>query len=187
MEMAPSGLPSPSRPAREPRSVAVADLDADSVPDLVTANVRGDDVSVLLGNGDGTFQTAVSHPAGDGPRSVAVADLDGDTIPDVVTANVDSDYVSVLLGNGDGTFQAAVFFAAGAEQRSVAAVDLDGDTIPDVVTANADNDNVSVLLNQCDHVPPLTALRLVWRFALGLLLGCSALVRGGARPPPGSA
>jgi len=80
-----------------PRSVAVADLDGDTIPDLVTANSTSDDVSVLLGNGDGTFQTAVSFAAGNGPYSVAVADLNGDTMPDLVTANVNSGDVSVLL------------------------------------------------------------------------------------------
>ncbi len=53
-----------------PPSVAVADLDGDTVPDLVTANFGSQDVSVLLGNGDGSFQTAVSFAAGLGPRSV---------------------------------------------------------------------------------------------------------------------
>ena len=89
-----------------PLSVAVADLNGDTVPDLVTANFRSDDVSVLLGNGDGSFQAAVAFAAGDGPFSVAVADLDGDSVPDLVTANIDGDDVSVLLGNGDGSFQA---------------------------------------------------------------------------------
>ena len=97
--------------------MAVADLDGDTVPDVVTANEFSDDVSVLLGNGDGTFQAAVSFAAGDGPQSVAVADLDGDTVPDLVTANTGSDDVSVLLGNGDGSFQAAVSFAAGNSAR----------------------------------------------------------------------
>ncbi len=97
----------------DPFSVAVADLDGDTVPDLVTANLLSDNVSVLLGNGDGTFLTAAAFAAGDGPLSVAVADLDGDTVPDLVTANQNSDDVSVLLGNGDGTFQAAASFAVG--------------------------------------------------------------------------
>ncbi len=70
-----------------PSSVAVADLDGDSVPDLVTANSSSDDVSVLLGNGDGSFQAAAFFAAGDGPNSVAVADLDGDSVPDLVSAN----------------------------------------------------------------------------------------------------
>jgi hypothetical protein len=90
-----------------PRSVAVADLDGDTVPDLVTANIFTDTVSVLLGNGDGSFQAAAAYAAGDNPQSVAVADLDGDTVPDLVTANSASNDVSVLLGNGDGTFRPA--------------------------------------------------------------------------------
>ena len=119
-----------------PRSVAVADLDGDTVPDVVTANERSDDVSVLLGNGDGSFQAAVAFAAGDDPQSVVVADLDGDTVPDVVTANDQNDRVSVLLGNGDGSFRAAVFSATGDSPQSVVVADLDGDTVPDLVTAN---------------------------------------------------
>ena len=129
-----------------PVSVAVADLDSDTVPDLVTANFSGDDVTVLLGSGDGTFQAAVSFRAGDFPFSVAVADLDGDTVPDVVTANELSRDVSVLLGNGDGTFQAAVSFVAGDSPHSVAVADLDGDTLPDLVITSG-GDDVSVLIN----------------------------------------
>ncbi len=102
---------------------------------------------MLLGNGDGTFQAAVSFAAGTDPVSVAVADLDGDTIPDLVTANRDSNDVSVLLGNGDGRFRAAVSFAAGTLPFSVAVADLDGDTIPDLVTTNVSSDDVSGLIN----------------------------------------
>jgi len=141
-----------------PTSVAVADLDGDTVPDLVTANLLGGDVSVLLGIGDGRFQAAVSFAAGANPRSVAVADLNGDTVPDLVTANQSSNDVSVLLGRGDGRFRAAVSFAAGSSPRSVAVADLDGDTVPDLVTANNASSDVSVMLNQCD--PPALSVDL---------------------------
>jgi hypothetical protein len=127
----------------------VADFDGDSVPDLVTANFLSDDVSVLLGNGGGTFQAAVAFAAGDFPISVAVADFDGDSVPDLVTANDRSDDVSVLLGNGDGSFQAAVFFVVGNGPVSVAVADFDGDSVPDLVTANSSNDDVTVLLSLC--------------------------------------
>jgi hypothetical protein len=100
--------PSPNFPAAaflatgdRPVSVVVADLDGDSVPDLVTANGNSDDVSVLLGNGDGSFQAAISFAAGDQPESVAVADLDGDSVPDLVTANYYSDDVIVFLPEPD--------------------------------------------------------------------------------------
>ena len=135
-----------------PNSVAVADLDGDGFPDLVTANFGSDDVSLLLGNGDGSFQAAVSLGAGDGPFSVAVADLDRDGFPDLVTANFSSDDVSVLLGNGDGSFRVAASFGAGNGPGSVAVADLDGDGFPDLVTAANlfFGDDVSVLLGNGD-------------------------------------
>jgi hypothetical protein len=136
-----------------PRSVAVADLDGDGVPDLVTANFGSHDFSVLRGRDDGSFQAAVRFPAGELPRPafVAVADLDGDRVPDLVTTNFDSDDVRLLRGNGDGSFQAAVSFAAGRFPQSVAVADLDGDSFPDFVTANSYSDDVSVFLNQRDR------------------------------------
>jgi hypothetical protein len=69
-------------------------------------------MSVLLGNGDGTFQTAVSYAAGAVPSSVTVGDFNGDGILDLAVANdTVVGNVSVLLGNGDGTFQTAVNYA----------------------------------------------------------------------------
>ena len=73
----------------EPYSVAIGDLNGDAKPDLVTANNRSDNVSVLLGNGDGSFQTPLDYNAGSGPRSVAIGDLNGDAKPDLTVANVD--------------------------------------------------------------------------------------------------
>ena len=73
-------------------------------------------MSVLLGNGNGTFQAAVNFPTGAGPNSVAVADVNGDGKPDLIVANYYGSTVSVLLGNGNGTFQAPVNFATGVGQ-----------------------------------------------------------------------
>jgi len=133
-----------------PGSVAVADLNADGAPDLVTANRLSDNVSVLLGNGDGTFQAQQTFPVGNFPVPVAVADLNTDGAPDLVTANANSDNVSVLLGNGDGTFQAQQTFPVGRFPFSVAAADLNADGIPDLVIANELSNNVSVLLGNGD-------------------------------------
>src|SRR5436190_1471173 len=85
---------------------AIADLNGDGRPDLVVAN--GDGVSVLLGNGDGSFQTAQNVSAGIRPAAVTVSDVNGDGRPDLVVTNrfMDTNAVSVLLGNGNGTFQA---------------------------------------------------------------------------------
>src|SRR5438128_8278020 len=91
-----------------PVSVAVGDFNRDGIADLAVANNGSNNVSVLLGKGDGTFGAAIHYAAGSGPNSVAVADLNGDGIPDLVVANTGSQSGSVLLGNGDGSFQAAV-------------------------------------------------------------------------------
>jgi len=150
-----------------PLSVAIGDLDADQVPDLVLAThgtyPEYDDggVSVLLGVGDGTFAAAVDYPAGDWPSSIAMGDLDGDQVPDLAVANLGTypeyaDGVSVLLGVGDGTFAAAVDYAVGVEPWSVAIDDLDGDQVPDLVLTTYgtypeyDDGGVSVLLGLGD-------------------------------------
>jgi hypothetical protein len=75
----------------------VADVDGDGFPDLVTANADSDSVSVLLGQGDGTFQPEQRFAVGRDPWAVVVADLNGDGVPDLVTANLGSASVSVLL------------------------------------------------------------------------------------------
>ena len=99
-----------------PTSVALGDVNGDGVLDLAVANSNDgnpSEVSVLLGNGDGSFQAQQSFAAGDGPSSVALGDVDGNGVLDLVLANESSNDVSVLLGNGDGRFQAQQRFAAG--------------------------------------------------------------------------
>jgi len=129
-----------------PFSVALGDVDGDDVLDVVTANADSDDVSILLGFGDGRFEAAVSVPVGDGPASVALGDVDGDDVLDVVTANSVSDDVSILLGIGDGRFEAADPVSVRDGPSSVALGDVNGDGRLDVVTANVNSNNVSILL-----------------------------------------
>jgi hypothetical protein len=120
-------------------SVAVADVNGDDNVDIIVTNCGGcygpprirtpGSVSVLLGNGDGTFQRATIYDSqGQVPISVAVADLTGDGKPDLLVTNRNSHDLTVLAGNGDGTFQ---FFykyaAAGAYPLSAAVADFDED------------------------------------------------------------
>src|SRR5207245_3949973 len=115
-----------------PRSVVVGDFNGDGRLDLAVTNASSYDVpgtvSVLLGNGDGTFQSALSFAAGSDARSVAVGDFNGDGRPDLAVANADyHGSVLVLLGSGDGTFQPALSIAVGSTPSSVAVGDVDGD------------------------------------------------------------
>ena len=72
-------------------------------------------MSVLLGNGDGTFQNQVTYAVGSYPVALVAGDFNGDGRTDLAVANYGDNDVSVLLGNGDGTFQPQVTYAVGSE------------------------------------------------------------------------
>ncbi len=132
-----------------PLSVAIGDVNGDDRPDLAVANFVSNNTSVLLGNGDGTFQPEANFAAGTNPASVAIGDVNGDGKADLAVANQGGN-VSVLLGNGDGTFQAARNFVVGGFARSVAIGDINGDGKADLAVANFASNNVSVLRSNGD-------------------------------------
>jgi hypothetical protein len=149
---APSG---PVLAGDNPGQIVAADLNADGISDLVTANgfAKGfaNTVSVLLGNGNGTFGPPQTLPVGKFPGSVAVADVNGDGKPDIVAGNFLDNDVSVLLGNGDGTFQPQQMFDVGPLPDTVAVADVNGDGRPDIITSNQGSPaSVSVLIGNGD-------------------------------------
>jgi len=149
-------------------SVAVADVNGDGKPDVLVANggchaspCSGDGtVSVLLGNGDGTFQGEATYASGGSlAASVVVADVNADAKPDLLVAHCNwgvsycnaNGSVGVLLGNGDGTFQPAVTYSSGGINATSAAVaDVNSDGRPDLLVVNADSGTVGVLLGNGD-------------------------------------
>ncbi|MGA7924524.1 MAG: VCBS repeat-containing protein [Candidatus Sulfotelmatobacter sp.] len=140
-----------------PTSVAVGDFNGDGKPDLVVGNSGSNNVSVLLGNGDGTFQAARNFDAGNSPSIFALADFNGDGKADVAvlaSAGTDSpQQVYILMGNGDGTLQAPVVTTLTAEESVIAAADLNGDKKAELVVNLSDANGaagIEVLLGNGD-------------------------------------
>jgi hypothetical protein len=141
-------------PNSAPYEVAVADVNADGRPDLLTANYGTSTAGVLLGNGDGTFQPMVTYNTGSNstPAGITAADINADGHLDLVTANFGTEAVAVLLGTGNGTFQAPISFTTDSSPgelsapMNVVAADINQDGRLDLLTANFNVSTAGVLL-----------------------------------------
>ncbi len=137
-----------------PAFVTTADLRANSINDLIVANSADNTVSVLLGNGDGTFGAQTTFPTGTNPVSIASGQFNNgasapnsDNILDLAVANKAANTVSILLGKGDGTFQPKVDIPTGRAPVSVIAADfhdLSGTGFLDLAVANQGDNSISV-------------------------------------------
>jgi hypothetical protein len=119
-----------------PYSVTVADLNGDGKPDLAVVNDGSNSVSVLFGNGDGTFKPAVNYAVDTDPRQIVAVDLNRDGKIDLVTSDGQSNAVSVLFNKGNGTFRQAINLATGGYSNTLAVADVNGDGKADIVTAD---------------------------------------------------
>ena len=131
-----------------PNAVQAADLNQDGYLDLITANssVSQGSVSILLGNGNGSFANRTDIAVGRAPSAVEVGDLNQDGTLDIVAANRLDNTISVLLGTGNGTFETPNTFDTDLQPRSLALEDFDNDGNIDIVTANSSGNSLSVLL-----------------------------------------
>jgi hypothetical protein len=139
---------SPFGTGMRPDAVAIADFNGDGNADLVVANWADNNVSVLLGNGNGGFTVAPGSPysIGDGPVSLAVGDFNGDGNADLALADATGNTVQILLGNGSGSFKPALIRFTANKPSSVVVGDFNGNGKADVAYTNSGSNNIAVLL-----------------------------------------
>lgn len=153
----PTFAPAPGSPfavGDEPHSIATGDFNRDGKLDLATANISSDSVSLLLGNGAGSFAPARSFSVGDQPHSLVAGDFNRDLKLDLAVANGEDDTISVLLGNGSGGFREAAGSPVPAADGAwyLATGDFNGDHKLDLAVSNvgtgpsALSTNVSIFL-----------------------------------------
>jgi Bacterial Ig-like domain (group 3)/FG-GAP-like repeat len=131
-----------------PYSVAVGDFNGDGKLDIATADELLNKTSVLLGNGDGTFQPHVDYDTGTDSRQVAIGDFNEDGRLDLAISS--SEGVSILLGNGDGTFQSQTLYTLATNDNPYLVIaDLNRDGKLDLAVANT-QESVSILLGNGD-------------------------------------
>jgi hypothetical protein len=134
----------------QPIGIAAADFNGDGIPDVAVVSLLDNSLTVLLGEGNGSFSPASGSPlaAGSYPGAVAVGDFNGDGIADLAIANEESGQVTVLLGNGTGGFTPASGspFSAGIAPIALAVADFNGDGAADIAVVDIAGQDVFVLL-----------------------------------------
>ncbi len=132
---------------KNPTTITPLDLNQDGLTDLVTTNISSNTVSILVGNGDGTFRDQVQLHVCQEPRSLAAGAFNADPYPDIVLACSGSDQISILFGRADGRFEEGPQYPVHRTPIAVASDDLNGDHIADLAVALR-NDKVKIFLGQ---------------------------------------
>lgn len=161
-----------------PARVAVSEFNGDAIPDLAVACNNGS-ANILIGNGDGSFQTKKTYAVSDSPQDLVVGDFDGDTHPDLALMEyslntITTPTLSVLLGNVDGTFQLEKKVKLSASTGSLAVGDFNLDGKLDVATGGGGFDtgfkSVMTFMGKGDGTfdagPTPIAAKNIWRPAI---------------------
>jgi hypothetical protein len=133
-------------------AIVAGDFNGDGKLDLAVTDAVGNNIYVILGNGDGTFQTPISFATGNAPNAIVAGDFNNDGKLDLAVTNYSDSTVTLLLGNGDGTFTEASGspYSVGKGPVSITVADFNGDGKLDLAVANNldGTGTVSILLQQ---------------------------------------
>ncbi|MCP3981619.1 MAG: hypothetical protein GY716_20155 [bacterium] len=130
----------------DPRWVAIDDFDDDGRRDLAVAAAGADTVSLLLGEGDGSFEADSVIDVAAGPRSIAVGDFDSNGSPDLAVVSLDADLLTVLINDGDGRLSRTRELSVGDDPEALIAAQLDRERSVDLAVVSGFNDAVRLML-----------------------------------------
>ena len=130
---------------KNPTSIRSGDFNHDGFTDLVTSNIAANSLSLLFGNGDGSFQAQVRVRVCQEPRNLALEDFNQDSHLDLAIACSGSDQVAIWMGQGDGTFEKFSEYHVNRTPVSIATGDFNGDQLLDIVVALR-NDKIQLFL-----------------------------------------
>jgi hypothetical protein len=132
---------------KNPTSIVTGDINGDGLADLITTNIGSDSLSILMGDGDGSFRDAITMRVPEQPRAVILHDLNNDGFLDLAIANAGNNRITILLGNGQGQFQQRETYPAIKSPVGLACADFNNDGRPDLAVALR-NDKLMILLGQ---------------------------------------